>query len=66
MRNQNEINDEILRLISRQEALYTYREHCIRIDDHHGVQDASSDLREIVTAINTLRWVVGAEEKIGV
>ena len=49
----------------RRETLLTYREHCARIADHHGVQDASSDLRELDAAEAALRWVLGERETLG-
>jgi hypothetical protein len=42
-----------------------YRDECARIADHHGVQDVSSDLRELDAAEAALRWVLGERETLG-
>lgn len=49
----------------RREALKDYRNHCLRIEDHHGVQDASSDLRELDAVEAALEWVLEARESLG-
>lgn len=35
-----------------------YRQVCLENNDHHGVQDASSDLRELEAKIEVLKWVL--------
>lgn len=40
------------------ETYLNYRRVCIDNGDHHGVQDASSDLREIEAKIEVLKWVL--------
>ena len=66
MKTTNEIQAIRMRLQRRADALDTYRLHCMQIKDHHGVQDASSDLREIVAVDNALLWVLGLAADVGV
>lgn len=64
-RTVEDIAQERLRMAGRHDALVAYRDHCVMIDDHHGVQDASSDLRELDAAEAALRWVLGERETLG-
>lgn len=66
MRPYTDIHDERLRLIGRLDGLLTYRAGRLEVGDHHGVQDASSDLRDVEAAIGALEWVMGWREKVGV
>ena len=64
MRSEEEIHAALTALGKREEALLVYRNECIRIEDHHGVQDASSDLREIEMVHGALFWVLGTLPKL--
>jgi hypothetical protein len=52
-------------LEKRRDVMLKYRDECARIADHHGVQDVSSDLRELDAAEAALRWVLGERETLG-
>lgn len=56
---------ECRHLAARRAVLLTYRDECARIADHHGVQDASSDLRELDACEAALRWVLGERDALG-
>jgi len=60
-----ELTTALLDVAGRRRALLTYRDECARIADHHGVQDASSDLRELDACEAALRWVLGERETLG-
>lgn len=59
------IENQLRKLGQRRVTLLAYRDECARIADHHGVQDASSDLRELDAAEAALRWVLGERETLG-
>ncbi len=66
MRTHGDITATIeVQLVRRRGILLAYRDECARIADHHGVQDASSDLRELDAAEAALRWVLGERETLG-
>lgn len=65
MRRLEELVPALSWLNARREVLLKYRDECARIADHHGVQDASSDLRELDAAEAALRWVLGERETLG-
>lgn len=66
MKSWQEIERELIRLEQRADVLTKYRDHCATIGDHHGVQDAASDLREIEAVDTALRWTRDECEKVGV
>lgn len=46
-------------VLKRQRDVYVqYRQVCLDNRNHHGVQDASSDLREIEAQLEILKWVL--------
>ena len=65
MRKPLDLAAELRHLVARRVVLLTYRDECARIGDHHGVQDAASDLRELEAAEAALRWVLGERETLG-
>lgn len=65
MRSSGELHVALAHLHERRDILARYRDQCIRIDDHHGVQDASSDLREVDAVEDALRWVLGERGNVG-
>lgn len=60
-----EVTQALVAISWRRRALLCYRDECARIGDHHGVQDASSDLRELDAVEAALRWVRGERETLG-
>lgn len=64
MRDAATVEQKLRDLARRHATLLAYRNECIRIDDHHGVQDASSDLRELEAAEAALSWVLGTIERL--
>lgn len=65
MRSESELRAMQKHLSERAYALTLYRDQCVRIRDHHGVQDASSDLRELEAVDDALEWVLGERETLG-
>lgn len=65
MRSPDSIAIMLTAIVHRRQILLSYRDECARIGDHHGVQDASSDLRELDAAEAALRWVLGERETLG-
>jgi hypothetical protein len=65
MRSRDEAMLAVAALDRRRTTMLAYRDECARIADHHGVQDASSDLRELDAAEAALRWVLGERETLG-
>ena len=64
MRSERELGEARKALGERAYALPLYRDQCIRTRDHHGVQDACSDLRELEAAESALEWVLGLTERL--
>ena len=58
MKTVKELNQRIAQLQDQYEVYELYREVCLTNNDHHGVQDASSDLRELESQIAELQWVL--------
>lgn len=65
VRGHAEMTMALLAIAGRRKTLLAYRDECARIGDHHGVQDASSDLRELDAAEAALRWVLGERGNVG-
>lgn len=59
---EQEITEAISRIGVRKLILEDYRDTCIAIADHHGVQDASSDLREVEAVLSAFAWIRGEGE----
>tara|TARA_X000000950_G_C13914376_1_gene660278 strand:+ start:3257 stop:3454 length:198 start_codon:yes stop_codon:yes gene_type:complete len=65
MKTEAEIKDEILK---KEESLKLMKQYCedrMRRSDWHGVEDAGSDIRDIIAAIEALRWVLTGETPFG-
>ena len=60
-----DVTEALHALGARRGTLVAYRDACARIEDHHGVQEAASDLREIAAVEATLRWMSGEREVLG-
>jgi hypothetical protein len=65
LRSRLELTQRLGWMNARRTVLLKYRDECARIADHHGVQDVSSDLRELDAAEAALRWVLGERETLG-
>lgn len=63
MKNESEIRREIE---EKEKSLAIMKQYCLdrmHRGDWHGVEDAGSDIRDIIAAIEALEWVVNADSQ---
>ncbi len=60
--------DEIRQVIEeKQKSLALMKQYCLdrmQRNDWHGVEDAGSDIRDIIAAIEALQWVLDQGESL--
>lgn len=64
MRTQDELAAAIARLKSERTVLLAYASTKFDATDHHGVQDAMSDVREVEAAMKALEYALGLRDAV--